>query len=85
VRVSGDVQGVGFREFTRRRAIALGLAGFVRNRPDGCVEAVFEGDADAVRAAVEAMREGPRAAHVRDVDVVWSAPTGTLTEFRIAF
>ncbi len=83
MRISGDVQGVGFREYARRRAASLGLAGYVRNRPDGSVEVVFEGDAEAVRAAVESMRDGPRAARVRDVDVVWSAPTGKFADFRV--
>jgi acylphosphatase len=56
----------------------------VRNRRDGCVEAIFEGEADAVRAAVEFMRVGPPAASVRNVEVVWSAATGAFAGFRIA-
>jgi acylphosphatase len=82
--VSGEVQGVWFRESTRRRAESLGVTGFVRNRADGSVEAVFEGDTDAVRAAVAFVRVGPPAARVRDVEVVWSEATGEFAAFRIA-
>jgi acylphosphatase len=82
--VSGEVQGVWFRESTRRRAESLGVTGFVRNRPDGSVEAVFEGAADAVRAAVDFVRVGPPAARVRHVEVVWSDATGSFADFRIA-
>jgi acylphosphatase len=69
VYVSGRVQGVWFRESTRRRAEELGLAGFVRNLPDGRVEAVFEGEEHAVRTAVRYVHEGPPNARVTDVEV----------------
>jgi acylphosphatase len=58
--VSGDVQGVGFRWYTREEAMGRGVAGSVRNLPDGKVEAVFEGDARAVDAMVEWCRSGRR-------------------------
>jgi acylphosphatase len=67
--VSGRVQGVWFRESTRERAAALGLSGWVRNRPDGRVEALFEGAEDPVREAIAFVRHGPRQARVTDVDV----------------
>ena len=67
--VGGRVQGVGYRESCRRRAERLGVSGWVRNRADGSVEAVFEGAADSVDAAVAWCREGPRWAAVRSVDV----------------
>jgi acylphosphatase len=67
--VSGRVQGVWFRESTRRCADELGLCGFVRNLPDGRVEAVFEGDECAVRAALDFVRVGPEHARVSDVEV----------------
>jgi acylphosphatase len=60
---------VGFRETCRRQAQLLGLAGTVRNRRDGSVEAVFEGTTAAVDRMVEWCRTGPRSAHVRDVAV----------------
>lgn len=68
VTVDGRVQGVYFRESTRRMATASGLAGWVRNLPDGRVEAVFEGDPVAVASAVEWMRSGPERAVVTDFD-----------------
>jgi acylphosphatase len=66
--VHGDVQGVFFRDTTRRHADTRGVAGWVRNCPDGTVEAVFEGDPDAVESMVRFMREGPRGAEVESVD-----------------
>ena len=76
VRVHGRVQGVWFRGSTERRARALGLAGWVRNRPDGSVEAVFEGGRSAVEAALTYCREGPPGARVERVDVSEEAPEG---------
>jgi acylphosphatase len=73
VRISGLVQGVNFRAWTERRASALGLSGWVRNLPDGDVEAVFSGPADAVDAMLAACREGPRLARVDEVAVVGPA------------
>jgi acylphosphatase len=70
VRISGLVQGVNFRAWTERRASALGLSGWVRNLPDGDVEAVFSGEAAAVEAMLAACRDGPRAARVEKVEVV---------------
>jgi acylphosphatase len=70
VRISGRVQGVGFRAWTEREAVRLGLAGWVRNLPDGEVEAVFCGAPDVVTAMLAACREGPRYAEVGQVRVV---------------
>jgi acylphosphatase len=67
--VSGRVQGVWFRESTRRRAEALGVGGWVRNLADGSVEALFEGEAEQVCAALAFVREGPPLARVREVVV----------------
>jgi acylphosphatase len=74
--VSGQVQGVWFRESCRREADALGVAGWVRNNRDGTVEAVLEGDAAAVDKLVDWMRVGPRLAWVSDVTVTEETPTG---------
>jgi acylphosphatase len=74
VLVSGRVQGVWFRESTRREASALGLSGWVRNLPDGRVEAHFEGDEVAVEAAIAFVRRGPEHARVSDVVVEPCAP-----------
>jgi acylphosphatase len=73
--VTGRVQGVWFRESTRQRATELGVAGWVRNLPDGRVEAMFEGPSRAVRAAVEFVREGPPLADVESIEVDEEAPT----------
>ncbi len=80
--VHGRVQGVFFRDTTRRRAAARGVAGWVRNRPDGTVEAVFEGDPEAVEALLAFCREGPRGAAVERVDVTGEQPQG-LTGFEV--
>jgi acylphosphatase len=74
--VSGHVQGVFFRETARRRALALGVAGWIRNDADGSVEAVFEGAEDAVERLVELCLEGPRGARVEWVDVIAEEPEG---------
>jgi acylphosphatase len=74
--VNGRVQGVFFRDTARRRAEAAGVAGWVRNRPDGAVEAVFEGDPAAVEELVEFCRRGPSRAEVTSVEVVTEEPEG---------
>jgi acylphosphatase len=74
VSVSGRVQGVFFRAETQNRARSLGLAGWVRNAPDGTVEAVFEGPSDRVRSMLDWCRRGPRHAEVEDVAVEWEEP-----------
>jgi len=76
VAVQGHVQGVFFRETTRRRALAADVAGWVRNLPDGSVEAVFEGEREAVDRLVRFMRDGPRGARVDWVDIVTEEPEG---------
>jgi acylphosphatase len=70
------VQGVFFRDSTRRRAAERGVAGWVRNLPDGTVEAVFEGDPEAVEAMVAFCGEGPRGAVVERVESVEEEPEG---------
>jgi len=74
--VRGRVQGVNFRDATRRKADQLGVAGWVRNRSDGAVEIAAEGEPDAVESLVAYAREGPRSASVDDVEVSDSAPEG---------
>ena len=81
--VNGRVQGVFFRDTVRRRAREEGVAGWIRNRSDGSVEAVFEGDADAVDEMVRFTHEGPRGAAVERVEVFEEEPEG-LSGFRIA-
>lgn len=76
VSVSGKVQGVGYRANVRARAERAGLAGWVRNLPDGRVEAEIEGAQDAVEDLLTWMEEGPRAARVTGVDREEVAPLG---------
>ena len=72
--VSGTVQGVSFRDGCRRQAAAHQVNGWVRNLPDGSVEAVFEGSPDAVEAMLDWTRHGPPMASVTRVDVYKEAP-----------
>jgi len=84
--VSGRVQGVFFRDSTRRRAVELGLGGWVKNLPDGRVEALFVGDATACERALEFVRRGPSGAHVTGVRHEWEAPSGPpMRSFEIRF
>ena len=83
VLVSGRVQGVWFRGSTKQRARELGLSGWVRNLPDGRVEALFEGDEASVEAAVEHVRRGPPGARVTDVEVAYESASGEEGRFRI--
>ena len=78
----GRVQGVFFRDSLRQRAQSRGVAGSVRNRPDGSVEATLEGEPDAVESVVAFMRAGPRRAEVERVDVAEEEPEG-LTGFDV--
>ena len=74
--VRGYVQGVFFRDSTRRLALRHGVSGWVRNRPDGAVEAVFEGEPETVERLVAFAREGPRGAVVENVEVSEEEPEG---------
>jgi len=80
--LSGRVQGVFFRDTCRRRALEYGVSGWVRNLPDGRVEAVFEGPAENVDHLVDWARHGPSQAVVADVRVQREQPEG-LGTFRI--
>jgi acylphosphatase len=82
VTIGGRVQGVFFRDTMRRMAQSRGVAGWVRNRPDGMVEAVLEGEPDAVDSLIRFAREGPRGAAVDEVEVV-DEPLEGLTGFTI--
>ena len=74
--VSGRVQGVFFRDEARRRARSRGLAGWISNRRDGTVEAVFEGPREAVESMVRWCGRGPSGARVDDVQTTWEDPLG---------
>jgi acylphosphatase len=80
--VHGRVQGVFFRDTTRREASRRGVAGWVRNRPDGAVEAVFEGESEAVAAMVAFCERGPRGAEVASVETS-DEPAEGLSRFEV--
>lgn len=80
--IRGRVQGVGFRESMRWEAERLGVTGWVRNRRDGAVEAVVDGDAGAVAAILAWAHRGPGGAHV--VEVIVTETTGSFTGFEVA-
>ncbi|MGE4221497.1 MAG: acylphosphatase [Alphaproteobacteria bacterium] len=80
--IHGRVQGVGYRDWTRRRAEAADLSGWVRNRREGTVEAVFAGAEDAVRTMLDDCREGPGAARVDRIEE-FSAEAPAEAAFRV--
>lgn len=82
VHVTGQVQGVSFRAWTRERAQELGVSGWVRNRSDGSVEALVSGPNEAVEALIAKLHEGPSAAKVETVRVADSEPQPD-TDFHI--
>jgi acylphosphatase len=81
--IGGRVQGVGFRWFTHDAAAREGVHGWVRNLADGRVEVFAEGDVESVRRLEAAVRRGPAAAYVDDVETEEQAPTGRTTGFEI--
>ncbi len=83
VYVSGQVQGVFFRDSTRERAEQLGLTGWVRNLPEGRVEALFEGPSERVREMIRWCEQGPPHAAVEDVDTEFETPQGDLKAFEV--
>ena len=72
--ITGRVQGVGYRDWMVAKAQALGVAGWVRNRPDGAVEALVYGEVDAVEELLRACRRGPRLAAVTRIEEDWADP-----------
>ena len=83
LRVRGQVQGVFYRQSTATEAARLGLAGSVRNLPDGSVEVVAEGPRADVETLVAWCRRGPPAARVAEVGATWEAPTGAEETFAV--
>lgn len=84
-RITGRVQGVGFRHFTRQVAGRLDLSGWVRNEPDGSVRLEAEGPPNAVEQLIEAIHEGPPAARVDGVNTDIRQPTGATDAFRVRY
>jgi len=83
VRIRGLVQGVAFRWSMQREADRLGVVGWVRNRRDGSVEALVQGDGPAVRRILDWARRGPPGAHVTDLDATPAPPDPTLAAFTV--
>ncbi len=83
--VHGLVQGVWFRQSAKDEALRIGVTGWVRNLPDGTVEAVFEGDKKKVEEVVGWCHRGPSGAEVSKVDISWERPTGEFTRFDIRY
>ena len=82
-RITGRVQGVGFRNFTQRRARDLGVAGWVRNEDDGSVRLEAEGPPDALDDLAEAVHDGPQMARVDNVTVEWGDAAEDFETFRV--
>jgi acylphosphatase len=83
--ISGRVQGVFFRQTTRQQAQSRGVKGWVKNLSDGRVEAVFEGEEDAVKALVDFAKKGPRGAVITDFSVDWAEFKKEFDDFGIAY
>lgn len=83
--VSGRVQGIFFRENTRRKAKGLGITGWVRNLPDGRVEAVFEGEKQKVEKMIEWVKKGPILARVDNVEIDWQEAKDEFENFDILY
>ncbi len=82
-RITGRVQGVGFRHFTTKRAQSLGCTGWVRNESDGSVRLEAEGPRSALDDLLDAIHEGPRSARVEDVSATFEDPNGEFNQFRV--
>ena len=85
IRVSGTVQGVGFRWFVLKHARKLGLVGWVRNNPDGSVEIEAQGTSETVESLIGDVRRGPRFSRVESVNSTDIVPLGKEKHFRVVF
>lgn len=85
IRVSGRVQGVFFREHTRKWATSFGLTGWVRNTEDGQVEITVEGERDSIERLLELLRQGSPLSRVDFLDVNWEVYSGKFLDFRITW
>jgi acylphosphatase len=85
IHIYGRVQGVFFRSSTKDRAQTLGIRGWVKNCSDGSVEAVFEGEKDAIEKMIKWCAKGPPGAFVENVDVQWKNHLGEFDRFTIVY
>jgi acylphosphatase len=81
--VEGRVQGVGYRYFVQERAEVLELTGWVRNRWEGSVEVLAEGEREKLEKLLTALHRGPTSAYVSEVKVSWQAATGEFSRFSV--
>ena len=83
--VSGRVQGVYFREQTRKGAKKLDISGWVKNLEDGRVEAIFEGEKGKVEKMIDWVRQGPAFANVKDIELEWQEHKGEFKNFKVRY
>ena len=83
--IAGDVQGVGFRSWTKHEARTLDLMGWVKNRQDGAVELIAEGPKEKLEELVKRCQRGPDVAWVKHVDVEWKDSTGKFVGFEVVY
>ena len=83
--IEGNVQGVGFRHFTRTNARRQNVNGWVKNLADGRVEAIFEGNEDSVNTMIDLVKDGPRTSRVTNVDVEWEEPQNEFNNFQVTY
>jgi acylphosphatase len=83
--VNGEVQGVFFRSRIKQEAETRNVKGWVRNLPDGRVEAVFEDEEEAVKALIEFCKRGPPGATVTNADIKWESYRGEFSDFKIKY
>lgn len=83
--ISGDVQGVGYRTWARKQARDLGLVGWVKNREDGTVEVVAEGEKKDLEEFIKQCQHGPDVAWVENLEVIWEKSTGEFVEFEVVY
>lgn len=83
IKISGTVQGVFFREYTKRKAIELGIVGLVQNCDDGTVVVTSEGEEKILKALLKWAKRGPELAKVEKVDIIWEEPSGKFCDFQV--
>jgi len=83
--ISGDVQGVGYRSFLKREAQKLGICGWVKNRDDGTVEAVIQGEDIPLAKIIQKVKVGPDVGWVKDVDIQEEVVNESITTFQVLY
>lgn len=84
-KVTGEVQGVRYRDYSQREAMILGISGTAENLADGGVEVVAQGDEKSLKIFIEKLRAGSLSSRVSSIDVVWEQPKENFSDFRIIF